>query len=488
MRRAFKPWPLLLTLALASMARFWDLGRPALIGDEAYYWLWSQRLALSYYDHPPGIALLIRVSTLLAGDNELGVRALNAALGVVSVGLAYALGEKLSSRTVGLASAMALALGAPYLVTSRFVYTDTLHLVLMLANLCLLAPVLLSSSEGIPRWRFLALGLSIALLFNTKYSAYIYGLSVAIIVFIRRPNLMRERWAWFAVGVALLGLAPTLVWNALHGWSSFRWQIVHMRAGTFLRGTLMSNLAHAVDYFSPPLVLLAALSLFALRSPRERWLLLIGLSLVVPVVLSPANSPRSAASGVAILLLLGAQTLLQRFRAASPKVTVPMLGLWLCAIGLYGANTVRATLRPIASPHSGVADTIRNEIAGWRVESLAAIAPGNVVFALDYSLAGHLRYYANVDAYTSWGQYRIWGIPDLDPVVVASLPYVDEALVEARLSEAYDTVEAPTTLTLREKAGTKTLRLWRASGRRLDKPAIVDSLDFADLMRETLKE
>jgi hypothetical protein len=23
------------------------------IGDEAYYWLWGQHMALSYFDHPP---------------------------------------------------------------------------------------------------------------------------------------------------------------------------------------------------------------------------------------------------------------------------------------------------------------------------------------------------------------------------------------------------------------------------------------------------
>src|ERR1700735_5714908 len=42
--------------------------------DEAYYWMWSQHLAFGYYDHPPGVALVIRLSTMIAGDTELGVR------------------------------------------------------------------------------------------------------------------------------------------------------------------------------------------------------------------------------------------------------------------------------------------------------------------------------------------------------------------------------------------------------------------------------
>jgi 4-amino-4-deoxy-L-arabinose transferase-like glycosyltransferase len=42
--------------------------------DEAYYWMWSKSLAIGYYDHPPGVAFVIRLGTIIAGDTELGVR------------------------------------------------------------------------------------------------------------------------------------------------------------------------------------------------------------------------------------------------------------------------------------------------------------------------------------------------------------------------------------------------------------------------------
>src|SRR5947208_14127118 len=42
--------------------------------DEAYYWMWSKHLAGGYYDHPPGVAAVIRLGTLIAGDSEIGVR------------------------------------------------------------------------------------------------------------------------------------------------------------------------------------------------------------------------------------------------------------------------------------------------------------------------------------------------------------------------------------------------------------------------------
>src|SRR5215213_1341442 len=57
-------------VALRLLAAAWT----PLTFDEAYYWMWSKHLAGGYYDHPPGVALVIRLGTMIAGDSELGVR------------------------------------------------------------------------------------------------------------------------------------------------------------------------------------------------------------------------------------------------------------------------------------------------------------------------------------------------------------------------------------------------------------------------------
>ena len=41
--------------------------------DEAYYWLYSKYLDWGYFDHPPFVALLIKLTSFL-GQNELAVR------------------------------------------------------------------------------------------------------------------------------------------------------------------------------------------------------------------------------------------------------------------------------------------------------------------------------------------------------------------------------------------------------------------------------
>lgn len=61
---------ILALVALRLVAAAWT----PLTFDEAYYWMWSRHLAGGYYDHPPMVALVIRLGTMLAGDTEFGVR------------------------------------------------------------------------------------------------------------------------------------------------------------------------------------------------------------------------------------------------------------------------------------------------------------------------------------------------------------------------------------------------------------------------------
>src|SRR5271169_2589342 len=67
-------------VALRLVAAAWT----PLTFDEAYYWMWSKHLAGGYYDHPPMVAFIIRLGTLLAGDSGLGVRLISVLSGLVA--------------------------------------------------------------------------------------------------------------------------------------------------------------------------------------------------------------------------------------------------------------------------------------------------------------------------------------------------------------------------------------------------------------------
>src|SRR6185436_13257102 len=65
---------LLIGVMLVGRLAYLALGEIELSEDEAYQWLWSKHLALSYYSKPPLIAYAQFLGTSIWGDNAFGVR------------------------------------------------------------------------------------------------------------------------------------------------------------------------------------------------------------------------------------------------------------------------------------------------------------------------------------------------------------------------------------------------------------------------------
>ena len=74
-RLSAPPWlAVMLLIAAMTAMRLVYAGVMDLRTDEAYYWTWSKESVLSFLDHPPAIAWLIRFGTAIFGDTNLGVR------------------------------------------------------------------------------------------------------------------------------------------------------------------------------------------------------------------------------------------------------------------------------------------------------------------------------------------------------------------------------------------------------------------------------
>jgi len=57
-----------------ALLRLLFIGKAGLTVDEAHYWVYAKFLDFSYFDHPPLIAYIIKLSTLIFGNTEFGVR------------------------------------------------------------------------------------------------------------------------------------------------------------------------------------------------------------------------------------------------------------------------------------------------------------------------------------------------------------------------------------------------------------------------------
>jgi len=185
--------------------------------DEAYQWLWSKHLALSYYSKPPGIALIQFAGTALFGDTELGVRFFSPLFaGILGVMLLRFMAREVNARTGFWL--MLVVMTTPLLGVGTVLMTVDPPLVLCW-TWAMIAGWRAVQSDGRAR-HWLVVGLAMGLGFLCKYSAafqivcwaILFALWPAARMHLRRPG------PWLALLVFLACTLPVVVWNAQHGW------------------------------------------------------------------------------------------------------------------------------------------------------------------------------------------------------------------------------------------------------------------------------
>jgi 4-amino-4-deoxy-L-arabinose transferase-like glycosyltransferase len=186
--------------------------------DETYYWVWSRALARGYLDHPPMVALWIRLGTSLAGATPLGVRLLGpfaAALGAWL--LADAANRLFPGRGTGAAAALLLNATLMFSVGAVIMTPDTPLLLFWTATLWAAARL---ASGGTSRW-WLAIGLFAGLAMDSKYTAAFLPLGLALYILSASPGWLRRKEPWMGAALAGLMFLPVVWWNADHDWIGF---------------------------------------------------------------------------------------------------------------------------------------------------------------------------------------------------------------------------------------------------------------------------
>jgi len=479
-RRSTRLWlPIAAIVLLGAFLRFWRLGGIALLGDEAYYWLWSRQLDWSYYDNPGATAWMIWLSTLVGGHSEVGIRWLNALLGAVDVALIYGLGRALFSEAAGRISAALMAVAAPYIITSRFVYTDGVTFSLFLLNMLLVLPVLADREAPVPAWRWTLISLTGFLLLQTKLSIYPYLVAIACGTILWRRDLLRNAGFWLSTAGALLGLLPFGLWNASHGWVGLQWILRQSTQGAILASSEAAALYHAVVYLTPPLVLTCLFGLAYWRHQTGRWLICIALCLLAPVLASPADNPRNLLQGSIPLLSLAGGFFANG--KGSLRWKKPVLMALLGAMLLYGLGTLFSIADRGLWPGNSVAQAIRRDAAGRRSLGESLRSEQGPVVTIDYSLAAQLTFYAGRPVYSTWGQYLIWGVPDLHNATILSLGYVPSGLVHEQLQLAFAEVDGPHNREFSEYDISGLVYMWRGRELRVDREELMQRIDFLTL-------
>ena len=210
-----------------SIFRLWYSTHLELVGDEAYYWLWSRHPDICYLDKGPVIAWFIWVGTALFGQTVFGIRFFAVLLACgTGIGI-YLLARKLFSDKVAFWSVVLAAVTPLFAVGATLMTIDTVYIFFWtFAALTFWQ----AKDEEKLRW-WLLTGILIGFSMLSKYTGAIQLLSFASFCLWHRPSRRHFRHPTFYVMVlvATLFLVPMLIWNWRYGFPTSQF-LVHRGA------------------------------------------------------------------------------------------------------------------------------------------------------------------------------------------------------------------------------------------------------------------
>ncbi|MBA3961737.1 MAG: glycosyltransferase family 39 protein [Chthoniobacterales bacterium] len=288
-----------------------------LVGDEAYYWLWSRHPDISYLDKGPMVAWFISAGTAFFGQTVFGVRFFAVLLaGGTGVGL-YSLGAALFSARAGFWAVLMASVIPLFAVGASLMTIDTVYVFFW--TWAAWAFWKANHEPGLRWW--LLTGCLVGLGILSKYTAAMELVSFALFCCWHRPARVHFRRPdfWAMIGVALLFLLPAAIWNIRHGWPTSHWLVT--RGGLEHRFTL--HPLSVVEFFGSqagvvsPLLFVGLLFLLSRRSllqtdrPATRYTLTLFLPLFSFYFVLSANYHEppnwTAAAYIGGLILLAAK-------------------------------------------------------------------------------------------------------------------------------------------------------------------------------------
>ena len=202
-----------------------------LVPQEAYYWLYIQRPALSYFDHPPICSYTIGFFTYLFGNKEIFVR-----LGMIlySIGISYFIFKLThlitNSYKAGFLTLILLNSTIFFNIESIIAKPDTPLLFFWTLAMYYLYKILFIKNK----WKYwILLGIFTGLALYSKYTgAFIYFSVFIILILLKsKRSLLLKPQPYVAFIISIIVFSPVIYWNATNNWASFAFQSANRAHG-----------------------------------------------------------------------------------------------------------------------------------------------------------------------------------------------------------------------------------------------------------------
>ena len=183
-----------------------------LFDDEAYYWVYSRFLDWGYFDHPPMIAVLIKVGTAIL-PGELGLRFFIVLMGTATIALIEYLAQPKDIRLF-----FAIVLNMAVLQIGGIIAVPDIPLLFFTALFFIVYKAFEQKNTLISA---LTLAIVIALLLYSKY----HGILIIFFTILSNPSIL-TRWKTLLVILLSVGLfMPHVIWQVMHGLPSVNYHL-----------------------------------------------------------------------------------------------------------------------------------------------------------------------------------------------------------------------------------------------------------------------
>jgi hypothetical protein len=218
---------LLLSLVQAAGTELFD--------DEAYYWVYSKFLDWGYFDHPPMIAVLIKVGTFIF-PGELGVRLMIVLMGTLSI---YII-EKLT-RPSDISLFYAIVLNIAVLQIGGIIAVPDIPLLFFTALFFLAYKAFVEKASLL---NGLLLSIVIALLLYSKY----HGLLIILATLGSNLKILKQPLTWLVIALSVILFLPHVLWQLQHGLPSLNYHL-------FERVSPPYSISFTTDYLAGQLLI-----------------------------------------------------------------------------------------------------------------------------------------------------------------------------------------------------------------------------------------
>lgn len=224
--------------------------------DEAYYWMYSRKLSWGYFDHPPIIALIIKLGYYVF-QNELGIRLIPIILSTCSL----IIWEKIiQPKEIKIYVLLLLSVGILHF--NNFIATPDVPLIFFTSLF------LLTLKKFLPKPNLtnsIALGIFGALMILSKY----HGVLILTAIVLANFKLINSRFFWIAFTVTIILLTPHILWQIETDYPSLKYHFYERSSALYSVNFSIEYLLSQLFVLGPFTGILFFISVFKIHSKNQ---------------------------------------------------------------------------------------------------------------------------------------------------------------------------------------------------------------------------